>query len=153
MRYLCLDVGQRNIGVAISDPTGTIARPLQVLTHRSRKEDFSAISDLVEEYDVDAVVVGRPISLDGAIGPQAQRVDRYTEALAEYLGVPVIPWDERFSTVTADEILRETRKEKAKRRARANGEIDAIAAAVILRSYLDSQPEPPARRKWPSSDV
>jgi len=153
MRYLCLDVGQRHIGVAISDPTGTIARPLQTLTHRSRKEDFSAISDLIDEYDVDAVVVGRPISLDGAIGPQAQRVDHYAAALAEHLDVPVVPWDERFSTATADEILRETRKEKAKRRARANGEIDAIAAAVILRSYLDSQPEPPARRKWPSDEV
>jgi len=153
MRYLCLDVGQRHIGVAISDPTGTIARPLKTLTHRSRKEDFATITDLVEEHDVDAVVVGRPISLDGTIGPQAQRVDRYIEALTEHLEVPVIPWDERFSTATADEILRETRKEKAKRRARADGEIDAIAAAVILRSYLDSQPEPPARRKWPSDDV
>jgi putative Holliday junction resolvase len=148
-----LDVGQRHIGVAISDPTGTIARPLQTLTHRSREEDFSAISDLIEEHDVDAVVVGRPISLDGAIGPQAQRVDHYTEALAEHLDVPVVPWDERFSTATADEILRETRKEKAKRRARANGEIDAIAAAVILRSYLDSQPEPPARGKGSSEDA
>lgn len=153
MRYLCLDVGQRHIGVAISDPTGTIARPLQTLTHRSRKEDFSAISDLVEEHDVDAVVVGRPISLDGTVGPQAERVDSYIEALADHLDMPVIPWDERFSTATADEILRETRKEKAKRRARADGEIDAIAAAVILRSYLDSQPEPPARREWPSDDV
>jgi putative Holliday junction resolvase len=153
MRYLCLDVGERHIGVAISDPTGTIARPLQTLTHRSRKEDFAVISDLVEEHDVDAVVVGRPISLDGTVGPQAERVDRYTEALAEHLDVPVIPWDERFSTATADEILRETRKEKAKRRARADGEIDAIAAAVILRSYLDSQPEPPARRKWPTGGV
>jgi putative Holliday junction resolvase len=153
MRYLCLDVGQRHIGVAISDPTGTIARPLQTLTHRSRKEDFSSISDLVEAHDVDAVVVGRPISLDGTVGPQAERVDRYVEALAENLDVPVISWDERFSTATADEILRETRKEKAKRRARADGEIDAIAAAVILRSYLDSQPEPPTRRKWPSDDA
>lgn len=153
MRYLCLDVGQRHIGVAISDPTGTIARPLQTLMHRSRKGDFSAISDLVEEHDVDTVVVGRPVSLDGTVGPQAERVDRYIAALAEHLEVPVIPWDERFSTATADEILRETRKEKAKRRARADGEIDAIAAAVILRSYLDSQPEPPVRREWPSDDV
>jgi len=153
MRYLCLDVGERHIGVAISDPTGTIARPLQTLEHRSKREDFSAISDLVEEYDVDAVVVGRPLSLDGTVGPQAERIDRYTGALSEHLEVPVIPWDERFSTATADEILRQTRKEKAKRRARANGEIDAIAAAVILRSYLNSQPEPSARREWPCDDA
>jgi putative Holliday junction resolvase len=153
MRYLCLDVGERHVGVAISDPTGTIARPLQTLEHGSEKEDFSAISELVDEYEVDAVVVGRPISLDGTVGPQAERIDRYTEALAEHLEVPVIPWDERFSTATADEILRQNRKERAKRRARANGEIDAIAAAVILRSYLDSQPDPPTPPQWPSDDT
>lgn len=150
MRFLCLDVGERRIGVAISDPTGTIARPLQALEHRSRKEDFSAIRALVDEHDVDAVVVGRPLSLNGSVGPQAERVDRYTEALAEDLDVPVISWDERFSTATADEILRKTRKEKAKRRARANGEIDAIAAAVILQSYLDSQSERSADREGPT---
>jgi putative Holliday junction resolvase len=153
MRFLCLDVGERHIGVAISDATGTIARPFQTLEHKSRKEDLSAIAALVDENDVGAVVVGRPLSLDGTVGPQAERVDGYAEALAEHLDVPIILWDERFSTAAADEILRKTRKEKAKRRARADGEIDAIAAAVILRSYLDSQPEPPARRNWLSQDV
>lgn len=141
MRYLCLDVGERHIGVAISDPTGTIARPLQTLEHRSREKDFSAIASLVDEYDVGVVLVGRPLSLNGTVGPQAARIDRYTEALAEELQVPVVGWDERFSTAVADEILLKTRKESARRRARANGEIDAIAAAVILQSYLDSQSE------------
>jgi len=141
MRYLCLDVGERHIGIAISDPTGTIARPLQTLEHRSTAEDFSAIASLVNEYDVGAVVVGRPLSLDGTVGPQAARTDRFTEALADQLEVPVVGWDERFSTAAADEILLKTRKERARRRARANGEIDAIAAAVILQSYLDSQSE------------
>jgi putative Holliday junction resolvase len=137
MRIIALDVGERRIGVAVSDPTGTIARPLHALGRGSRKEDFSAIADLIDEYNAQAVVVGRPLSLDGSVGPQARRVARYAEALAEHLNVPVIPWDERFSTARADEILRETRGEKAKRRARANGEIDAVAAAVILQSYLD----------------
>lgn len=142
MRILGLDLGERRIGVAISDATGTIARPLETLEHASRKADFAAIAALVEEHDVGAVVVGRPLSLDGTVGPQAAHVDRTTEALAEHLEVPVIPWDERYSTATADEILRKTRKEKAKRRARADGEIDALAAAVILQSYLDSQADP-----------
>ncbi|MGD2177510.1 MAG: Holliday junction resolvase RuvX [Anaerolineae bacterium] len=138
MRLLALDVGERRIGVAVSDPTGTIARPLRALERASKSDDFSAIAALVGEYDAEAVVVGQPLSLDGSVGPQARRVARYAEALAEHLSVPVIPWDERFSTAKADEILRETRREKAKRRARASGEIDAIAAAVILQSYLDS---------------
>jgi putative Holliday junction resolvase len=138
MRLLALDVGERRIGVAVSDPTGTIARPLLALERGARKDDFSAIAGLIDEYNAQAVVVGRPLSLDGSVGPQARRVARYAEALAEHLDVPVIPWDERFSTARADEILRETRGEMAKRRARSNGEIDAVAAAVILQSYLDS---------------
>jgi putative Holliday junction resolvase len=138
MRLLALDVGERRVGVAVSDPTGTIARPLHALERASKKEDFSAIAALVREYSAVAVIVGRPLSLDGTVGPQARRVAGYAQALAESLDVPVIHWDERFSTARADEILRQTRGEKAKRRARANGEIDAIAAAVILQSYLES---------------
>jgi putative Holliday junction resolvase len=139
MRILALDVGERYVGVAISDPTATIARPLLTLERGSRKEDAAAVAHLVQEHQVEKVVVGRPLSLDGTVGPQARRVDRYTEVVADQLEVPVVSWDERYSTARADEILRETRSEKAKRRARSNGEIDAIAAAVILQSYLDSR--------------
>jgi len=153
MRLLCLDYGERNIGVAISDPTGTIARPLTTLEHRSKKEDFAAVSSLVEEHDVEGVIVGRPLSLDGTVGPQAERVDRYADALREHLDVPVIPWDERFSTDVADEILRLTRREKAKRRARSDGEIDAIAAAVILQSYLESRLDYPADDEWSPDEL
>ena len=141
MRILALDVGDRHTGVAISDPTATIARPLQTIHHQSRAEVVQAVVALALEHEVEAVVVGRPLSLNGSVGPQARHVDRYAEALAEQLDVSVISWDERFSTAMADEVLRETRKEKARRRARSDGEIDAIAAAVILQSYLDTQHE------------
>ncbi|HEY67809.1 MAG TPA: Holliday junction resolvase RuvX [Thermoflexia bacterium] len=137
MRVLALDVGERRIGVAISDPSGTIARPLQTLARGSREEDFAAIAALVAEHGVGLVVVGRPLSLNGTEGPQARRVARYAEALTATLPVPVTAWDERFTTVTAEEILRQTRRKK--RRARDKGEVDAVAAAVILQSYLDSQ--------------
>jgi putative Holliday junction resolvase len=139
MRVLALDVGERRVGVAISDPTRTIARPLQTIERGSRQEDAAVIAALVDEQCVATVVVGQPLSLNGSAGPQARRVGRYRQFLEERLDVPVVLWDERFSTVRADEILRETRKEKAKRRARADGEIDAIAAAVILQGYLDSR--------------
>jgi len=137
VRVLALDVGERRIGVAISDPSGTIARPLQTLARGSREEDFAAIAALVAEHGVGLVVVGRPLSLNGTEGPQARRVARYAEALTATLPVPVTAWDERFTTVTAEEILRQTRRKK--RRARDKGEVDAVAAAVILQSYLDSQ--------------
>jgi putative Holliday junction resolvase len=84
------------------------------------------------------VVVGRPLSLDGTEGPQARRVSRYVDALAAQLPVRVVLWDERFTTATAHEILRQSRGKKRRRQARSAGEVDAIAAAVILQSYLDS---------------
>ena len=138
MRILALDVGERRTGVAIGDPTGTVARPLRTLVRGSREEDFAAIQALVADHDVGLVVVGQPLSLDGTEGPQARRVARYVEALAAHLPVRVVLWDERFTTVVADEILRQSRKKKERRRARTMGEVDAIAAAVILQSYLDS---------------
>ncbi len=137
MRILALDMGERRVGIAVSDPTGTIARPLRTLVRGSREEDFAAITALVAEHDVELVVVGRPLSLDGAEGPQARRVARYAEALAARLPVPVVAWDERFTTVAAEEILRQNRRKK-KRQARTRGEVDSIAAAVILQGYLDS---------------
>jgi putative Holliday junction resolvase len=125
------------VGIAISDPTGTLARPLQALARGSREEDFAAIAALVAEHDVGLVVVGQPLSLDGTEGPQARRVARYAEALAAHLTVRVISWDERFTTVEAEKVLRQGRKEKDRRRARTKGELDAVAAAVILQGYLD----------------
>ena len=137
MRVLALDVGERRVGIAISDPTGAWARPLQALTRSSRAQDFAAIAAIVAEYDVDLVIVGHPLSLDETVGPQARRIARYAEALALHLPAQVILWDERFTTVEAEEILRQSRSERKRRRARANGELDAIAAAVILQDYLD----------------
>lgn len=139
MRTLGLDMGERRVGVAISDPTGTVARPLQTLLRGSREEDCSAITTIVAGHGVGLVVVGQPLSLDGTEGPQARRVARYAEELAACLPVPVVSWDERFTTVAAEDILRQSRRKKEIRRARAEGQVDAIAAAVILQSYLDSQ--------------
>ena len=139
MRVLALDVGERRTGVAISDPTGTLARPLRSLNRGSRGEDYAAIAALVAEYGVGVIVVGQPIGLDGTEGPQAQRMARYAEGMAAQVPVEVILWDESLTTVTAEEIMRQTRSEKKRRRARGNGELDSFAAAVILQSYLDSQ--------------
>jgi putative Holliday junction resolvase len=139
MRVLGLDMGERRVGVAISDSTGTVARPLRTLVRGSREEDFAAIAALVAEHDVGLVVVGHPLSLDGTEGPQARRVARYAEALAACLPVRLVSWDERFTTAAAKEILRQSRKKNRRRRARIAGEVDAVAAAVILQSYLDSK--------------
>jgi len=138
-KVLALDVGERRIGVAVSDPTGTLAHPLKALARGSREEDVTAIAALVAAESAELVVVGRPLSLDGSEGPQARRIARYAEALAARLPVPVVLWDERYTTAEAEEILHLSRSEKQRRHARTAGDLDAIAAAVILQSYLDSR--------------
>jgi putative Holliday junction resolvase len=129
-RVMALDVGERRIGVAVSDPTGTLATPHSVIRRRSKAEDFARVARLVAELDVERVVVGLPLSLNGEMGPQARRVTRYAQAMAETLEVPLGFHDERYSTITADALLMESDR---KRRV----PIDAAAAAVILQDYLD----------------
>jgi putative Holliday junction resolvase len=135
MRVLALDVGDRRVGVAISDPTQIIARSLKVIQGGSRQEDLASVARLVEEYEVEKVVVGYPRSLDGEAHAQAEKVERYAAGLAEALNVPVLLWDERFSTVSAERLMREAGLRGRKKRER----IDAVAAAVILQDYLDSR--------------
>jgi len=136
MRILALDVGDRRIGVAISDVNQVLARSLQVIERRSRQEDFAAVARLVEEYEVEKVVVGYPRSLDGSVGSQARKVERYAGRLAKALTVPVLLWDERLSTVTAERLMREGRSRSKKKQRQ---EMNAVAAAVILQDYLDSK--------------
>ncbi|MDH7486033.1 MAG: Holliday junction resolvase RuvX [Anaerolineae bacterium] len=133
-RLLALDVGERRVGVAVSDVAGWLARPLTIITRRSRREDFAAIARLVEEQEATAVVVGYPLNMDDSIGPQARRVARYAAALQRVLPVPVVLWDERLSS---EEALQRLRAAGGSRRRRSH--LDDAAAAVILQEYLDAQ--------------
>lgn len=140
MRLAALDVGERRIGVAVSDETGSIASPLNVLRRSSKAEDFRKIAQLVRELGAEGLVVGHPLNEDGSAGRQARSVERYTAALiealeAEGLTLPVVLWDERMSTQRAQEIMIEAGRKPGNRRAW----IDAVAAAVILQDYLDEQ--------------
>ncbi|WP_376789300.1 Holliday junction resolvase RuvX [Thermoflexus sp.] len=131
-RVMALDLGEKRIGVALSDPTRTIARPLVVLPRTSRRAVVEALRRLIAAHEVEAIVIGLPRSLSGAEGPQAQWVRREAEALARQLPVPVVWWDERLSTVTAATY-------RALRGARRRDPLDAEAAAVILQDYLEAQ--------------
>jgi len=135
MRILALDVGDRRIGVALSDPTQILARSLLVLERTDEGKVLERVAALVREEGVERVVVGYPLSLRGGVGPQAQRVGRFAQALAKALEVPVELWDERYSTVDAERILRERGMDGRQRRRR----VDATAAAVILQDYLDAR--------------
>jgi len=133
-RTLALDVGERRVGVAVSDTAGWLARPLTIITRRSRREDFAAIARLVEEQKATAVVVGYPLNMDDSVGPQARRVARYAAALERVLPVPVVLWDERLSSEEASQRLRAAGGGRRQRK-----HLDDAAAAVILQEYLDAQ--------------
>jgi putative Holliday junction resolvase len=139
-RTLALDLGERRIGVAVSDPTGTVARPVTAIVRASRQKDLDVITHLVDEYQAELVIIGLPLSLDGTEGPQAQQTRRYAERLAEELNVPIEFWDERYSSVRAEEILKGKRGKRRRRQTR--GDVDATAAAVFLQSYLDASASP-----------
>ena len=133
MRLLGLDVGDRRIGVALSDPEGRLASPLTTLERGKSGSEFEAILELIRNREVGCIVVGLPRSLSGQIGPQARKVEKFIEALSRQTSVPVRTWDERFSTAAAERALAAAgrrRKELKKRR-------DAAAAAIILQDYLD----------------
>lgn len=128
-----MDVGERWIGVALSDPLGILASPLTRVERTSDEAAVKAIADLVGKHEARVVVAGLPYSLDGKTGPQAVRVQGFLARLAQSLNVPVHTSDERLSTVVATQGMIEAGRSRQSRK----GTIDAAAAAVILQWYLD----------------
>ncbi len=129
---MALDVGERRIGIATSD-SGVFAKPHSVLHRKSKKEDFARLQRLITELKIERVIVGLPYSLSGddPLGPQARRIQRYAEALAAEIDVPIDYFDESYSTVDAEAFLAAAGRKKIP--------IDAAAAAVILQNYLDAE--------------
>lgn len=134
MRCLGLDLGSKRIGVALCDPEERVATPLTVVERsKSRSNDHANIARLVEEYEVEAVVVGLPLNMSGKVTAAAQSAKEETEQLRAALGIPVHLYDERLTTVTANRSLMEMEmKADARRRV-----VDKVAAAVMLQAYLD----------------
>jgi putative Holliday junction resolvase len=122
MRVLALDFGEARCGVAVSDPTGTIATPLDAVQRPDTRRGLNALARLVDEYEAEHVVVGLPLTLSGEEGPQAQRTREFAERLADRVDVPVKLHDERLTTRQA---LRT-----------GAGNIDSRAAAYLLDAYL-----------------
>ena len=135
MRVLALDIGEKRIGVAVSDSSGTVATPVSVVAARSALGDGREVLRLVQEYDVELVVVGLPLSMDGSEGPQAERVRAAGERLARFVPVPFVYYDERLSSTQASRAMSETGVSDRDKR----GSIDMVAAALFLQSYLDAQ--------------
>ena len=135
MRALGLDVGERRIGVALSDPEGILAVALTVIEAKSDDDALRRVIALAGEHEVERIVIGLPLSLDGSLGPQAQKVQSFAESLRGYTELPVVTWDERYSTVDAERVLVEAGVKREKRKKH----VDSVAAAFILQGYLDRE--------------
>ncbi|MER3439297.1 MAG: Holliday junction resolvase RuvX [Chloroflexota bacterium] len=132
-RILGLDVGERRVGVAVSDELGVVASPIGYIPRGPGDRD--ALRALIERYAVGRLVVGLPRGLSGREGPQAADVRAYADELATDIGLPIEYWDERLTTAIAERSLIESGTRRKQRRER----VDAVAAAIMLQDYLDAQ--------------
>lgn len=133
VRFMGLDVGSVRIGIAVSDETGMIARGLETLARKSWEQDLEQLSRLIVTNEVQCIVVGNPLNMDGQVGHQAELVRQFIERLQKVTDVDIELWDERFSSTSAERVLIEGGMQRNKRKF----VIDKVAAVIILQSYLD----------------
>ncbi len=137
MRVIGLDIGDRTVGVAVSDDSETLARGIGVIRRTTPARDVAAVAALADREGAGLMVAGLPRSLRGEIGPQADKVLAFVAALQEACPIPVELWDERLTTRIAERSLREGSVPRHRRR----GLVDQVAAAVILQGFLDARTE------------
>jgi len=131
MRIMGLDIGEKRIGVAVSDPLGYTAQGISTI----KREDVVDLKKIVSDYNIEKIVVGFPKNMDGSIGEQGKKVLDFIEELKKEINLPILTWDERLTTKEAEGVLLKANLSRAKRKR----VIDKLAAALILQGYLDSQ--------------
>lgn len=140
MRVLGLDYGSKTVGVAVCDPLGLTAQGVETITRKEEnklRRTLARIEELAEEYQIETIVLGYPKNMDDSIGERARKTEEFRDMLIRRTGLPVILWDERLTTIEANDILIQSgvRRENRKK------VIDKIAAVLILQSWLDSVQE------------
>jgi putative Holliday junction resolvase len=138
MRILAVDHGEKRIGLALSDPTATIASPLKVIEHVSRAIDAAQVADLAAQNNVTLIVIGQSFDEEGSPNPAGRRAGRFADELKNQTNLPIELWDESFSTQDA----RSARIELGVSRKKRAGHQDVFAAVVILQSYLEAKRNP-----------
>ena len=133
VRILALDVGTKRIGLAVSDPLGITAQGLEVLTRKDRAADLNRLLEVAHQWGVQLVVVGLPRHMDGRLGSSAPQILELVEILQKTLGVEVVTWEERLTTVEAERVLIQADLSRRRRRQ----VVDQLAAVLILQNYLD----------------
>lgn len=134
MRILGLDLGDRTIGVAVSDPLGFTAQGITTIRRKSLQYDIEELKKICKEYNIEKVLLGYPKNMNGTEGPRCEIVKEFAEVIKEQLDLPIQFWDERLSTVAAHRAMLEADLSRAKRKKI----VDKIAAVYILQGYLDS---------------
>ncbi len=132
MKVLAVDPGEKRIGLAISDPTGTIARPLNVIKHQARSEDARKIVHIAKEEDARLIVIGQPLDSTGNVGHQARKSQRLADAIRDQTDLPVHLWDESGTT----QIAQQSRIALGVSRKKRKGHLDDIAASILLQDFL-----------------
>lgn len=135
VRKLALDIGTKNIGIAVSDPTNTLAQPLTTIERSTLEKEAQAIKALIEEYEITEVVAGLPVDLRGEHGVAAKNIEEYLQKLEKAIGVKIKRFDERLTTKIAEDMLKAAGLKKDKRKEI----IDELAATIILQSYLEHE--------------
>ena len=137
MRIMGLDYGSKTVGVAVCDPLGLTAQAVETITRKEEntlRRTCQRIEELVREYEITSIILGYPKNMDDSVGERGKKTREFRELLKGRTGLSVILWDERLTTVEADEILRESGVAKDQRKK----VIDKVAAGIILQSYLDA---------------
>ena len=134
-RSLGVDLGEAQVGLAISDDSKRLARGLPTIKGKERKGLLQILRKLIDQMEVDEIVVGFPINMNGTLGPQAEKTLRFAEQLKKEFGLPVKTWDERLTTIAAKRALIDS---GARRSDRGREAIDRVSAILILQAYLDS---------------
>lgn len=134
-RIMGLDVGDKTIGVAVSDLIGLTAQGIKTIKRVGKKKDIEALKEIIKERQVNKIVSGLPKNMNGTLGPQGEKVIKFCELLEEETGIKIEYWDERLSTVAAERTLIQGNVRRENRK----GVIDMVAAVIILQGYLDRQ--------------
>jgi putative Holliday junction resolvase len=135
MRKMGLDVGEKTIGVAISDELGWTAQGIETIKREGKKKDYLRIEELIKQYDVGEIIVGLPKNMNGTIGPRGEMCQAFADYLHNRSHLPVKMWDERLTTMAAEKMLISADVSRKKRKQ----VIDKMAAVMILQNYLDAQ--------------
>ena len=136
MRVMGLDFGSKTVGVAISDPLGLTAQPIEIVRRKEenkQRQTLARIEELIVEYGVTEIVLGYPKNMNDTLGDRVQKTEEFKEKLERRTGLPVVLWDERLTTVAADKLMMEA----GIRRENRKDYVDQIAASFILQGYLD----------------